>query len=144
MKNLKLLLGFLFMASSAVGQTNGNVTVRISDIKDQGKGEIILMLFSSEDGFPMDSEKAIFKATITQFGESLQHTFNGIPFGTYALAAFQDKNRNGKVDTRKVIPMPKEPVAALNVTKRGRPEFKNSTFEVRADSTTLTLTFLNQ
>ncbi len=138
------LITLFFGASISIAQTTGDVTIIINEIKNQGEGVMVLMLFSSEDGFPMDSEKASFKAVIQEFGESLEYTFVDVPFGRYALAAFQDKNRNGKVDTRRLVPIPKEPVGALNVTKRSRPKFEDSLFEVNAPLMSLSLTLINQ
>lgn len=128
---------------SAHSQEMGSLIIEIPEIKEQ-KGSLIILMYSSEEGFPRDHEKADFKARIDDFGEAVSHTFENVPFGTYAVLIMQDKNRNGKMDTKRLIPKPKEPIGMSNIESLSRPDFDKSSFEFDKESMNLVVTLMNQ
>ncbi len=121
----------------------GNLIVEIPEIKEQ-KGKIIILIFSSEDGFPNDFEKAVAKIGFDNYSASITHTFEQLPFGIYALVIAQDRNNNGKIDRGKIIPKPKEPIGMSNLIELTPPSFKHSMFHFNEDGMKITVPFMNQ
>ncbi|MCJ2065786.1 DUF2141 domain-containing protein [Methylobacterium sp. J-088] len=61
----------------------------------------------------------------------LQFTFQGVPTGTYAVAAYQDANGNGRLD-RTGLGLPLEPYGFSGVAgRRARPDFAEAAFSLR-------------
>ena len=93
------------------------------------KGQVICALYSSRDGFPKQSEKALarFSSAIAQKAAVCE--FSGIAPGTYAISVFHDENSNGKLDT-KFMGIPREGVGASNGAKGhlGPPKFEAAAF----------------
>ncbi|MEM8908533.1 MAG: DUF2141 domain-containing protein [Bacteroidota bacterium] len=141
-KAIVSLLFFSLYTLAVTAQSTTDFTVRIDEIKNPGKGTIVLMLFDQKEGFPKEKDKARYQASITDFGQQVSHTFSQIPQGTYAVAAFWDKNDNGKIDTN-FIGMPKEPVAASNLNKMGRPKFQKSSIVIDQAQQDISIRFIN-
>ncbi len=58
-------------------------------------------------------------------------TFGDVPSGVWAVAAFQDLNRNGRLD-RTPLGLPLEPYGLSgNVGRRARPDFESASFALR-------------
>lgn len=143
MKSLALISAFLLSLTSVQAQEFGSLSIEISEIKKQ-KGDIIILLYSSSDGFPREHEKADFKVKIEKFNKNFSHTFKQVPFGTYAVIVFQDKNENGKMDTKRIIPMPKEPLGISNMKSLGKPNFEKASFSFKEDGAVFVIELLNQ
>ena len=142
MKIFILNILFSILALSVVAQ-KASLEVHIPKIKAKGEGQIILMLFSTEDGFPAEVSKAAYTAEITEFTDQMTHVFEDLPYGTYAVSAFQDKNKNGEAD-RNFLGFPKEPVGASNKTSFGRPSYVKCSFKLNQTEKRIELTFLNE
>jgi uncharacterized protein (DUF2141 family) len=93
------------------------------------KGQVLCALYSSRDGFPKQSERALahVRAAIAQ-GQAVCE-FSGVLPGTYAVSVFHDENSNGKLDT-KFMGIPREGVGASNNAKGhfGPPKFEAAAF----------------
>lgn len=64
-------------------------------------------------------------------------TFRGVPPGTYAVAAYQDENGNGRLD-RTGLGLPLEPYGfSGTVGRRTRPDFAEAAFTLREPGGTL-------
>ncbi|WP_409566628.1 DUF2141 domain-containing protein [Methylobacterium sp. E-005] len=64
-------------------------------------------------------------------------TFQGVPPGTYAVAAYQDANGNGRLD-RTGLGLPLEPYGfSGSVGRRTRPDFAEAAFGLREPGGTL-------
>ena len=64
-------------------------------------------------------------------GDRALFTFQGVPPGTYAVAAYQDANGNGRLD-RTGLGLPLEPYGfSGTVGRRGRPDFAEAAFALR-------------
>jgi len=64
-------------------------------------------------------------------------TFRGVPVGTYAVAAYQDSNDNGRLD-RTGLGLPLEPYGFSGaVGRRTRPDFAEAAFGLREPGGTL-------
>lgn len=66
----------------------------------------------------------------------------GIPFGEYAVKLYQDKNRNGELDTVPFLGIPLEPYGFSNNVRHafGPPTFREASFLVNQPETTLAIT----
>ena len=118
---------FVFFVSMAYAQT-GTINVEISGVEDP-KGLMSIGLYSDEKGFPDDGKE--YKGTDVEVtGQTVVHTFNDVPFGTYAIAIFHDTNSNGKLD-KNFLGIPKEGYAFSNNVfgTFGPPDFKDTSFE---------------
>ncbi|MEL6919098.1 MAG: DUF2141 domain-containing protein [Bacteroidota bacterium] len=135
-----LLLASIF--STAMAQEKGDLTVAVEDITAKGKGKVVFMLFDQKDGFPKEVGKAKYKGEIDTFDATAAYTFEGIPHGEYAVAVFQDKNKNNEIDSN-FIGFPKEPVGASNMNKMGKPSYKKSVIQFSVSEKTITLNFIN-
>nr|WP_279598213.1 DUF2141 domain-containing protein [Methylobacterium sp. J-026] len=64
-------------------------------------------------------------------GDRILFTFRGVPAGTYAVAAFQDANSNGRLD-RTGLGLPLEPYGfSGSAGRRARPDFAEAAFVLR-------------
>ena len=79
-------------------------------------GQIICALYSSPDGFPKRSEKALAHVNSSISDKQAVCEFSGIAPGTYAVSVFHDENSNGKLDTN-FMGIPREGVGASNNAK---------------------------
>lgn len=93
------------------------------------KGQVLCALFSSRDGFPKQSERALARVSSGIARRQAVCEFSGIAPGTYAIAVFHDENSNGKLDT-KFMGIPREGVGASNNAKGhlGPPKFEAAAF----------------
>lgn len=132
-----ILLGFSQQSSDELI----DVTLEIKSIKSEATGPVYFMLFTSGKGFPKDKTQAAFVGKADVSDQSVSYTFKQIPSDTYAVAAFLDQNKNGKIDSN-MIGMPKEPVAASNQTKMAKPSFNRSAIEFHSNRT-VSMSFIN-
>ncbi|RQW89067.1 MAG: DUF2141 domain-containing protein [Geobacter sp.] len=124
-----LLSPFSLFAQS----TKGAIVVEITGLKNSD-GQVGVLLFSREEGFPMDHKQAVKKIFAGIHRKTCQITLENIPYGTYAVSVFHDENADGKLK-QNFIGIPKEGIgASRNPRIRfGPPKFKEAHFTV--DST---------
>src|SRR6516225_4287201 len=93
------------------------------------KGQVLCALYSSRDGFPKQSEKALARVTSGIAQKQAVCEFSGIAPGTYAISVFHDEDSNGKLDT-KFMGIPREGVGASNGARGhlGPPKFEAAAF----------------
>jgi uncharacterized protein (DUF2141 family) len=107
-----------------------DLTVKVTDVKGKD-GQIVIALFTKEDGFPADIGKAAKTATVAL--DKPTHTFEKLPAGKYVVVVFHDRNKNGKVDKTLLGP-PKEPIGLSNHPKisppRNMPDFDKAKVDV--------------
>ncbi|RKN76748.1 DUF2141 domain-containing protein [Ulvibacterium marinum] len=137
-KHLIAVMTVVLMGFTKPG--SGNLTINLTDIESK-EGEIVFMLFAKEDGFPKEPSKAFKKGVVTDFSASASYTFKKVPYGTYAVSVFQDKDKNGEIKSN-FIGMPKEPVGASNMTKMGKPSFKKCSFQLNSQNKELRMKFI--
>jgi uncharacterized protein (DUF2141 family) len=127
---LLFCFGITILASSfsIIPQQKGTLTVTVGNIRTI-KGEVGLLLFNSEKGFPSDPGKAIMKGFIKVNAHSIAYSFTNVSPGTYAVAVFHDENNDQKVNTN-FLGIPKEGVGVSNNAKGflGPPKFEDAKF----------------
>ena len=109
------------------------VTVTVTGLRND-KGDLLLSLFRSEKGFPGDSSKAYRTFKAPGSAKGVRAVWAEVPYGTYAVAALHDENRNGKLD-RGWFGIPKEGTGASNNPnpKRRAPRFDEAKVTVDRD-----------
>ncbi len=104
------------------------VQVEISGLRND-KGQVLCALYSSADGFPKKSDKALARAkSLISEGHAVCE-FPGVTAGTYAVSVVHDENSNGKLDTN-FMGIPREGVGASNNARGhfGPPKFEAAAF----------------
>jgi len=138
MKFIFLVMSLLFYGTGYTQSSNIDVT--ISEIKNK-KGLIRASLFTQDDGFPNNHEKA-FRSISMEITESqLNFNIEDLPTGEYALAVLHDENENGKMDFN-FLRMPKEGYGVSNNAKSsfGPPKYKDAKFLLSTDDLPLKIT----
>ena len=115
----------------------GEIIVDINNLKNYS-GLARVCLYSSNDGFPMKSEKAFKTIVINLEKDGARARFVDIPYGEYAAAVFHDENKNGKMDLNWMM-LPEEGFGASNVMKKRfmPPGFKDAKFVLDSEETEL-------
>jgi len=128
---LKRFLGlsaFLVVIFSSINALATEIIVNVES--EIGTGNIGCALFSSPDGFPMNTEKALqqFKPNTSN---KAQFTFSNVKAGTYSISVFNDQNDNKVIDTN-LFGIPKEEWGVSNniKPKLKAPKFEEASFVV--------------
>jgi len=125
---MSIIWSVFFAAFSMGGDfQTGNIMV-VAEIAEPNQGQVHIALFRDATSFPNNKE-ACQGIKLPADGASVQHTFQGLPFGSYAVAVFQDLNSNGKLD-RNLFGIPSEPYDFSNnpVVKWQEPTFQEAAF----------------
>jgi uncharacterized protein (DUF2141 family) len=94
------------------------------------KGQLYLALFEDASQFPQNASASQGVKLPIDAGV-VKHTFKNVKWGTYAIAAYQDLNGNGKLD-RNFFGVPTEPYAFSNnpAVKWQEPTFAEAAFDL--------------
>jgi uncharacterized protein (DUF2141 family) len=134
---IALIAAVLWHSPRADAET---LTVKLSGLR--AAGVVRVMLWKDPAGFPTRPEKAFAHRVLPVTGPELELNFTGLQRGTYAAAAYQDENNNGKLD-RSFLGWPIEPTAASNGARGtvGPPGFSDAAFELKQAVQTIQLQF---
>ncbi|HUB07511.1 MAG TPA: DUF2141 domain-containing protein [Myxococcales bacterium] len=133
LRRLAACAGLVAWSAAGPARAAGfEVVVHVEGPKGE-KGTAVCALYASKDGFPGDEAKALRRTTAPIDGSPATCVFEDLPPGTYAVAAFEDENGNGKCD-RNFLGIPKEPVGVSNDAKGtfGPPPFDKARFQLTA------------
>lgn len=127
------LVGLLWVSGVASAGEGVRVTLQITGVTS-AEGQLMVALYDAPTGFPADGAKATLRKLTPAVAPVTTVIFEGVPPGTWAGFAVHDRNLNGVVDVRSVIPIPKEPVGATRDAKGwfGPPHFDDASFVVGA------------
>lgn len=123
-------------AAEAIAQSSGmrtaTVTVRVSDV-ESAEGQVYVGL--CDRGF---QEDRCFDGRFQPARPgTMSFTFENVPVGMYAVAAYHDINMNERMDTN-FIGLPREPYGFSNdVGRRAPPNFSMAQVPVNAPATTI-------
>ncbi len=132
MKKIIFLNWFILFSVSGFAQT-GSLKITITDI-ESNDGNIKIALFdqSNSEGFLKELELAYQKKEVAIKNKNTGVTFTDIPYGTYAVSLFQDKNNNDEID-RSQIGFPIEPYGVSgNKFVIGLPKFNDCKFNINS------------
>jgi len=122
-----LVCAGLLAAGPAVAM---DLTVAADGI-DPAKGPLMIALFDRADTFdgaPATQDQAVVALRLTPAADRVSLALTGLPDGRYAAAVYQDRNRNGRLDTN-VLGIPAEPYGFSGVDRPGRPSFADAAAE---------------
>ncbi len=117
----------------------GDIDVTVTGISNQ-KGEIMVALFDSPEGFPQNPGKAIkLGKSPAQKGDIVVH-LKDVPPGKYAIALFHDTNGDAILNTN-FLGIPKEGYGVSNNIKNklSAPKFQQAIFAHGMDQSALTI-----
>ena len=142
--NRWLSLGLVFLAgAAAMAQENksGTIKVVIEGVLD-GQGQVRVALEKNAKDFDsgsFDTPKYLSRVEDAK-GDSVSVTFPAVPYGTYAIKAFQDLNGDGKLKTG-FMGAPEEPWGFSNDATgfMGPADFSDAKFELDAPEFELTI-----
>jgi uncharacterized protein (DUF2141 family) len=142
--NRWLSVGLVFLAgAAAMAQENksGTVKVVIEGVLD-GQGQVRVALEKNAKDFDsgsFDTPKYLSRVEDAK-GDSVSVTFPAVPYGTYAIKAFQDLNGDGKLKTG-FMGAPEEPWGFSNDATgfMGPADFSDAKFELDAPELELTI-----
>ncbi len=127
----KIIITIAFFITSLVSAQNVNLTVSVSGLKND-TGFVQIGLFNSDGTFL----KTIYKGISSEIkSKGATVTFLNIPKGVYAISAYHDQNKNGKLDMN-FMGIPKEAIACSNNAKgfMGPPKYADAKFTITKDT----------
>ena len=124
-----LFLTFILLFS---GVKTHKLSIHISGIS-KIKGSLFIAIFRPTDVFPVFGKQ--FKGIVKEVeGKSQNYTFDDLPEGEYALAIYQDENRN-KILDKNLLGIPTEIYGFSNNARRSfsAPSFQEAKFKLNKD-----------
>ena len=113
---------------------SGTIRLKVEGVLE-GQGQVRIALEKNRKDFESgDFEKADYLSRVVEAkGESVSVTFPAVPYGTYAIKAFQDLNGDGKLKTG-FFGAPEEPWGFSNDATgiMGPADFSDAKFELDA------------
>jgi len=124
-----IFLTFILLFS---GLKTHKLSIHISGIS-KIKGSLFIAVFRATDDFPVFGKQ--FKGIIKEVeGKSQNYNFDNLPEGEYALAIYQDENRN-KILDKNLLGIPTEIYGFSNNARRtfSAPSFQEAKFKLNND-----------
>ena len=124
-----LFLTFILLFS---GEKTHTLSIHISGIS-KIKGSLFIAVFRATDDFPVFGKQ--FKGIVKEVeGKSQNYNFDNLPEGEYALAIYQDENRN-KILDKNLLGIPTEIYGFSNNARRtfSAPSFQEAKFKLNKD-----------
>ena len=124
-----LFLTFILLFS---GVKTHKLSIHISGIS-KIKGSLFIAIFRATDDFPVFGKQ--YKGIVKEVeGKSQNYTFDNLPEGEYALAIYQDENRN-KILDKNLLGIPTEIYGFSNNARRtfSAPSFQEAKFKLNKD-----------
>jgi uncharacterized protein (DUF2141 family) len=124
-----LFLTFILLFS---GVKTHKLSIHISGIS-KIKGSLFIAIFRATDDFPVFGKQ--FKGIVKEVeGKTQNYNFDNLPEGEYALAIYQDENRN-KILDKNLLGIPTEIYGFSNNARRNfsAPSFQEAKFKLNKD-----------
>lgn len=124
-----VFLTFILLFS---GVKTHKLSIHISGIS-KIKGSLFIAIFRATDDFPVFGKQ--FKGIVKEVeGKSQNYNFDNLPEGEYALAIYQDENRN-KILDKNLLGIPTEIYGFSNNARRtfSAPSFQEAKFKLNKD-----------
>ena len=139
MRGARLLALMALWAGAARGADSKGMIIDIGPLRSS-QGQVIVAVYDSEEGFPLNLNKAKLLRRVPVVGGQVELSFEGLPYGSYAVAAIHDENQNNTLDTS-WIGLPKEGVACSNGAhgRFGPPSFEDAIFPFQSEGQVVAL-----
>lgn len=138
-----LFITFASLFFAAIPVEQEALTITVTNINDV-TGNMRVGIYKSTNDFP--NENDTYKNKIYKINKtgSITLKINDLAYGNYAIAVYQDKNKNGTMD-KNFVGAPKEPFAfANNVKPRfSAPSFKDCEINYSEKNHHITVNLLN-
>jgi uncharacterized protein (DUF2141 family) len=129
MKKILLFLSLWILFSFRTVKT-GDLVVEVSGIDFSKKGNLVIGVFK-QSGFPK-ADQSSYGTTVAITSAKMIVKFSKITEGTYAIAVFQDSDKNAKLSTSMVgYPIELYGFSNNKYGTFGPPAFKDVAFEVK-------------
>ena len=117
----------------AAAAAPGTLSVRLSGFHS-ADGQVLLVVFCGEDGFPGKPESAVKKVVAKISDGKARVEISDLPPGEYAVSVVHDENGNNTLDTN-WIGMPKEGIGMSNnaMGRMGPPKYRDAKFTLGAE-----------
>ncbi|MEM8607678.1 MAG: DUF2141 domain-containing protein [Myxococcota bacterium] len=136
---LAILGAILVLGSPAfAAEGDGVLKVEVENIEND-KGNIGCSLWTKEDGFPSDTEKALERVTLKPKDKKATCVFKNVKPGTYAVSVMHDVDADGELDSN-FVGRPQEPWAVSNnvpAERFGPPKFEATQFKYSGKASTI-------
>lgn len=139
---MKKLILLMMCIGIGFGLSAQELRMRITGIK-QGKGDILISIFSGKDGFPTDTKKSVELLRATPVGGKAELIVKTLAAGRYAVSLFQDMNGDGILNTN-FLGIPKEGYGVSNnvFSTFSAPSYKDASFQYpQVNSITIVLKY---
>jgi len=119
-----------FAFSGEEEQNKGTICLQIEGIQS-ANGNIGILVFNREHGFPQDKQQALIHRKVQVVGTKMQIDLNGLPYGKYAIAVVHDINANLEFD-KNFLGIPKEPFGFSKNKSiyKGLPDFHEASIQL--------------
>jgi uncharacterized protein (DUF2141 family) len=123
----------LLLCSITLNAMADDLTVEVKHVKPNA-GVVVVGLYDKATDFPA-TEKGRAGQVVEATGDTAVVTFPSLATGRYAVAVYQDENRNGKLD-KNFLGMPTEPYGFSNDARgsMGPPSFDAAAVNFSATS----------
>lgn len=115
-----------------------SLTIKTNGLENS-EGTIVFAIYNKDGSIPDQKFKKFYRKQNAHIvNNKSEITFNNLPEGLYAVTVLHDKNNNGKIDTKFMLPLPDEGVGFSNYDDFGlsnRPNFKKASFNLSKDTT---------
>ncbi|MBP1672752.1 MAG: hypothetical protein H6Q25_567 [Bacteroidetes bacterium] len=130
MKKIRILILFLILTTGLQAQTY-KLNLEISDIS-KGSGTIVIAVFNNQQSFKNEKNPYLKQfIPIKQIGKLVIELL--LPPGNYAIAVFQDLNKNSRLDFN-FLGIPTEPYGfSNNPSPLSIPEFRVVKIQIKGD-----------
>lgn len=120
----------------------GSLEIQVTGIKSE-HGKIILDVFSSKEGFPIQTDNALRRLKASILNGRAAFKVPDLKSGEYAFALIHDENGNNKLDLN-FIGIPKEGAAASRNAKGfiSPPSFEQAKFRIDSSEVKMTIMML--
>lgn len=138
-KKIAIILIALIMLSFSKPNTKEtySLTVKVEGFRNS-KGEVLFALYNKDGSLPDEKYENYFKKGVSKIDKNgtATFTFTNLQEGSYAINILHDENKNGKIDKKFMLPIPKEGIGFSNYESIGlsnRPKFSKASFEINAN-----------
>ena len=139
MKKLVILFIAIFLISfnSLIPEESYSLTIKVEGLRNSN-GEVLFALYNKDGSIPDEKYEKYFKKGISKINDKgvASFTFTNLPQGNYAANVLHDENKNGKIDKKFMLPIPKEGVGFSNYESIGfcnRPNFSKASFLLKSN-----------
>ena len=130
----------LFPCALFAQDDRGALVVEITGFRNSD-GQVGVLLFSGEEGFPMDHRLAVKKIFAGIDRNACRVKLENIPYGIYGVSVFHDENADGKLK-KNFFGIPREGIGASRnpAIRFGPPRFKEANFTLDSNEQSLAIT----